>query len=149
MKKWFGRLWRRYVCPTESLLGTWGLYCEYGVYAKEPFYSDCTLRDCWMILEPENSGYWDERGEMEKLYWHRIGCRRIAVYYPGLYPFRKIVRLTHDELWLKTAYGNKDWHIECYRRGTPPPDPDTLYKRYCASLDSADRHQEPNRNLLR
>ncbi len=130
------RLWRRYSCPTESIWGTWGLIREYGKNVGGTFDKDCTLLDTWMTLEPENGGYWDERGEIEPLRWHRIGCRRIALYYPELYLFRKIVRLTRDELWLKHEFGNKDeyWCIECYRRGTPPPDPEPIYEQYCAAL---------------
>lgn len=133
------RFGRRYVYPTRSLFGTWGLYCEYGVHAGKPFREDCTLRDWWIIIEPGHRGYWDERGETEPLYWHRIGCRRIVLNHPDLCFFRKIVRLTHDELWLKTELGYKreHWYIECYRRGTPPPDPDLFYELCCASLDKA------------
>ncbi len=130
------QLWRRYICPTESLFGTWGIYYEHGVSARGSFHRDCTLLDSWMTLEPGNGGYWDERGEIEPLRWHRIGCRYIAVSYPDLVLFRKIVRLTRDELWLKHEFGNKDeyWCIECYRRGTPPPDPEPIYEQYCAAL---------------
>lgn len=133
------RFARRYIYPTRSLFGTWGLYCEYGVHAGKPFREDCTLLDCWMMLEPRNSGYRDERGETETLRWHRIGCRRIALYHPELYLFCKIVRLTRDELWLETRFGKKDKYryIRCYRRGTPPPDPEPIYELYCASLDKA------------
>ncbi len=129
------RLWRRYICPTESLFGTWGIYCEYGVNVKGTFRRDCTLLGSWMIIEPENGGYWDERGEIEPLRWHRIGCRCIAVSYPDLVLFRKIVRLTRNELWLKSEYENRPyWRIERYRRGTPPPDPEPIYEQYCAAL---------------
>jgi len=136
----FCRLWRRYIYPTESLWGTWGLMREYGKNAGGSFDEDCTLLDRWMILEVGNGGYWDERGETQNLRWHRIGCRRIVVDYSGFDLSREIVRLTRDELWLKHEFGNKDeyWCIECYRRGTPPPDPEPIYERYCSSLDSAD-----------
>ncbi len=133
------RLWRRYIYPTESLFGTWGIYYEHGVNAKGRFYKDCTLLDSWMIIEPENGGYWDERGEIESLRWHRIGCRCIAVSYPDLVLFRKIVRLTRNELWLKSECENSSyWRIERYRRGTPPPDPEPIYEQYCAARDGAD-----------
>jgi len=104
----FCRLWRRYICPAESLWGTWGLIREYGKNVGGTFDKDCTLWDRWMTLEPENGGYWDERGEIENLRWHRIGCRRIVVSYPDLVLCRKIVRLTRNELWLKDEFGNKD-----------------------------------------
>lgn len=153
MKKWFcavlHRFGRRYIYPTESLFGTWGLYCEYGVNANGPFHRDCSLYDSWITLQPANRGYRDERGEIEPLRWHRIGCRRITVDDSGWQPFRKIVRLTRDELWLKTELGHKDEYrrIECYRRGTPPPDPETIYEQYCrkraSEADSA--HIAPNK----
>lgn len=111
MKKWFcaalHRFGRRYIYPTESLFGTWGLYCEYGVNANGPFHRECSLYDSWITLQPANRGYRDERGEIEPLRWHRIGCRRIAVDDAGWQPFRKIVRLTRDELWLRTELGHE------------------------------------------
>lgn len=153
MKKWFcaalHRFGRRYIYPTESLFGIWGLYCEYGVNANGPFHRECSLYDSWITLQPANRGYRDERGEIEPLRWHRIGCRRIAVDDTGWQPFRKIVRLTRDELWLKTELGHKGEYrrIECYRRGTPPPDPETIYEQYCrkraSEADSA--HIAPNK----
>lgn len=146
MKKWFGRLGRRYVYPTESLRGTWGLMRKYGKNAGDSFDEDCTLLDCWMILEAGNGGYWDERGETQNLRWHRIGCRRIVVDYSGVDFSREIVKLTRDELWLKHEFGDKEcsyWCIECYRRGTPPPDPDPIYEQYLASLDNAEECPKP------